>query len=148
MASKNPSIPIRNSETFQFSSKIVGDDFKILVQLPKSYGTSDQTYPVFYFTDGDDAFELMSGILNVLRIEQHAPEMILVGIGYGADVLDPVNNHRLRDYTPTHASNFQSKEMAGGGAAKFLGFIGMNSFHLLRSIIGRPLAIEDIQAVR
>jgi uncharacterized protein len=121
-------VTVRNSETFRMKSKYVKDTFKIDVQLPRSYATSDQTYPTVYFTDGDDAFDLASGILQMLAMDRAIPEMILVGIGYGADSFDMVNNHRNRDYPPTQtevltAPGVPAIPPIGGGAPDFLRFI-------------------------
>lgn len=129
---KNTQVTIRNSETFPFTSAHVGDVFQISVQTPRSYGATDQSYPVLYILDSDDAFDLLSGILHLhtMGIDEPIPEMILVGIGYGADVYDREQNHRERDYPPTRAafpvlSTDPDSEtlVVGGGGKKFLRFI-------------------------
>lgn len=132
MPKQKTPVTIRNSETFQINSVHVGDVFQISVQVPRSYGTTEQTYPVLYILDSDDAFDLLSGILHLhtMDIDEHFPEMILVGIGYGADVYEREKNHRDRDYPPTQAAfpllatgSDSEKEVAGGGAKKLLRFI-------------------------
>jgi len=129
-------VTVRNSETFRLKSKIVKDTFTIDVQLPPSYATSGRTYPTLYVTDGADCFDLSSGILHLLSLEDAVPEMIVVAIGYGVDNFDLVNNHRIRDYTPSQGipvmpaglppappMGGEAPDFYGGGAPEFLAFI-------------------------
>lgn len=122
--------PVRmhRTETFRMKSEIVGDEFQIFVQLPFSYSQTEQTYPTLYATDGDDSFTLISSLLHMALLEGSLPEMILVAIGYGTDLLDPANR---RDFDlPTTKSAWPKMPgmegeppTAGGGGENFLRFI-------------------------
>jgi predicted alpha/beta superfamily hydrolase len=93
-------------------SNSVEDTFHIFISLPDSYDNSDKRYPVLYVLDGDIAFGIAASITRYLQIGENIPELIVVGIGYGA--LDKsAGEKRRRDYRPT----------AKGGAENFLVFL-------------------------
>jgi predicted alpha/beta superfamily hydrolase len=63
---------------------------------------------VLYVLDGDIAFGMAASIARYLQIGNNIPELILVGIGYGA-VDKSAGEKRRRDYRPTKtgdADNF------------------------------------------
>ena len=128
MENTHPPFAIRRTEMFCMKSEHVGDDFQIYVQLPRSYAGSEQTYPTLYLTDGDDLFPLVTGILHALYLDRAAPDMLVVGIGYGADSEEP-GNRRLFDMGATRASfpkvpgTEGEPRQAGGGGENFLRFI-------------------------
>jgi predicted alpha/beta superfamily hydrolase len=93
-------------------SEVVADSFYILVSVPDGYYSSDKRYPVLFVLDGDVAFGMAASIARYLQIGENIPELIIVGIGYGA--LDKsAGEKRRRDYRPTQT----------GGAQYFLKFL-------------------------
>ena len=93
-------------------SKSVADTFHILVSVPDSYYSGDKRYPVLYVLDGDVAFGMAASIARYLQIGENIPELIVVGIGYGA-IDKSAGEKRRRDYRPTQA----------GDAENFLNFL-------------------------
>jgi len=94
-------------------SELVADTFHVMVSVPDGYYSSDKRYPVLYVLDGDVAFGMAASIARYLQIGENIPELIIVGIGYGA--LDKsAGEKRRRDYRPTKT----------GDAENFLNFLG------------------------
>lgn len=126
---KHPPVSLHRTETFRMKSSHVGDEFQIFVRLPFTYALApDQKFPTLYVTDGDDAFLLMAGLLHMALLEGSLPEIILVGIGYGTDFMDPANR-RNYDLPTTQSAWPKMPGMegepptAGGGGANFLRFL-------------------------
>lgn len=93
-------------------SESVADTFHIMVSVPDGYYSGSKRYPVLYVLDGDVAFGMAASIARYLQIGENIPELIVVGIGYGA--LDKsAGEKRRRDYRPTQA----------GDAENFLNFL-------------------------
>lgn len=94
------------------SSKVLNENRKIIVKLPKGYGESEKSYPVTYRLDGDiDLFSETIGTVNRLAyIDELIPEMIVVMIE---------NTDRNRDMMPTKTRFFDAEP----GAEKFKSFI-------------------------
>ena len=109
---------IYNTQVKIFQSKIVEDDFYLFISLPDDYDTSDKKYPVLYLLDGDVAFGMATSIARYLQIGNAIPELIVVGIGYGA-LKKNLGNMRRRDYT---ISSLMGRS-ATGGAPKFRNFL-------------------------
>jgi len=103
---------IRLPENNKIHSKILGEERKIVIQLPLDYdNNSTQKYPVMYLLDGPGHLSHTSGTLDFLNQSGTVPEMIIVGIA---------NTDRTRDLTPPLKN---TENPAGGGAEKFLDFI-------------------------
>jgi len=77
-----PRFGLFNTEERIIHSEGVGQDFRIGVWFPFSYGGSDQRYPVLYVLDGEFAFGLATGMIPILIGTQEVPELIVVGIAY------------------------------------------------------------------
>ena len=93
-------------------SELIADTFNVMVSVPDGYYSSEKRYPVLYVLDGDVAFGMAASIARYLQIGENIPELIIVGIGYGA--LDKsAGEKRRRDYRPTQA----------GDAENFLNFL-------------------------
>lgn len=107
-----------NTNLLKFSSNVVDDTFHIFISLPDSYGKTKINYPVLYALDGDVAYGMAASIARYLQIGGSIPELIIVGIGYGA-IKENEGNMKRRDYTPTQKSNKPNT----GGAEKFLEFL-------------------------
>jgi len=99
------------TEEYIFSES-VADTFHVMFSVPDGYYSGDKRYPVLYVLDGDVAFGMAASIARYLQIGENIPELIVVGIGYGA--LDKTaGEKRRRDYRPTQA----------GDAENFLNFL-------------------------
>jgi predicted alpha/beta superfamily hydrolase len=115
---KNQQINLYNSQLTILHSKIVNDDYHIYISLPDDYDTSGKSYSVLYLLDGDVSFGMATSIARYLQIGDNIPELIIVGIGYGA-IKSSSGNKRARDYTfvqTPYTSQF-------GGANKFIAFM-------------------------
>lgn len=115
---------LMNTEQFWLTSKYVdGENFLIQVSLPYDYATSGISYPVLYFPDGDAAFGLIKGIVDMLQIGDSNRDIIVVGIGYGQGWYEWAAK-RTRDLSPdrdTGAFARQFKDL--GWADKFIRFM-------------------------
>lgn len=87
-----------NTQVKIFHSQIIDDDFYMYISLPDDYDKSDKKYPVMYLLDGDVAFGMAASIARYLQFGNTIPELIIVGIGYGA-LKKNEGNMRSRDYT-------------------------------------------------
>lgn len=96
-------------------SEVMGEQRKIVVQLPKRYNSQPDThYPVIYRLDGAASLVTMNAVLESLQSQRNAPEVIIVAIE---------NTDRLRDLFPTVNRNPAGPLGVGGGGRKFLDFI-------------------------
>ncbi|MEN8122852.1 MAG: alpha/beta hydrolase-fold protein [Bacteroidota bacterium] len=93
-------------------SKVLNENRKFIIKLPKDYYKSDKSYPVIYRLDGDlNLFVETVGVINRLAyMEEIMPDMIVVMIE---------NTDRTRDMMPTNTSFFKSEP----GAENFKKFI-------------------------
>lgn len=117
MSSPHQQVTIPNTELHFVSSKIVGDQFKICIALPKNYADTKKKYPVVYLLDANIFFGLVTDAARLLQFGQEIPEIVIVGIGYPDD--DQHLTLRNRDYGPTP---YDMPEIAGG-AEHFLAFL-------------------------
>jgi predicted alpha/beta superfamily hydrolase len=109
---------IAGSQVRILQSKIVNQEYQLLIKTPAGYEQSDKTYPVIYFLDAQWDFPLMISAYGQSYFDGFIPEAILVGIQWGGDNPDP-NVLRARDFTPSNMTEVPNS----GGAAKFLQFI-------------------------
>lgn len=93
-------------------SKILNENRKFFIKLPKGYNQCDKSYPVIYRLDGDLDLhiETLGTIQRLVKAEEVLPEMIVVMIE---------NTNRNRDMMPTKTSFFKSEP----GAENFILFI-------------------------
>jgi predicted alpha/beta superfamily hydrolase len=134
-----PGVGLERTEIRTIHSDIVGQDYEILISLPKSYSLHDTSYPVIYLLDSYHSFSMVKGMTDVFARDLIMPEVIIVSIGYGIYGPEAQSNWivgRTRDFTPV-SSNFaeewveKSMEKIGlpeveihtGGAPLFLNFI-------------------------
>jgi predicted alpha/beta superfamily hydrolase len=122
LSSNRGTIP--GTEVIRIHSEVVGQDYALYIALPFGYGIEGQTYPAVYVLSGDDHFGLTADTARLLRAGDEAPDLIVVGIGYGPEwnVHDLERNVKryVNDLTPTSITTYAEL----GGAAKFLQFIG------------------------
>jgi predicted alpha/beta superfamily hydrolase len=107
-----------NTQVKVFRSIIIDDDFYIYISLPDGYEESVKKYPVLYLLDGDISFGMARSIARYLQFGNSIPELIIVGIGYGA-LKKSKGNDRNRDYTVSNRRN----RPGSGGAPKFRKFL-------------------------
>jgi predicted alpha/beta superfamily hydrolase len=117
-----------NSQLRIIHSSIVNDDYYIYISLPDDYGSSDKSYPVLYLLDGDISFGMGASIARYLQVGDNIPELIVVGIGYGA-LKSSNGNVRRRDFTFSEVPNRSDF----GGAPKFISFIRDELFPFINS---------------
>ncbi len=108
-----------NTQVKVFHSSIIDDDFYIYISLPDGYEESVKKYPVLYLLDGDISYGMAASIARYLQFGNTIPELIIVGIGYGA-LKKSKGNDRNRDYTISNRRN----RPGSGGAPKFRKFLG------------------------
>jgi predicted alpha/beta superfamily hydrolase len=101
-----------NTQLKLLNSQFVDDTFHIFISLPDDYDNTDKRYPVLYVLDGDISYGIAAGITRYLEIGGNIPELIVIGIGYGA-IDKSAGNKRNRDYRPGD----------NGGAESFQNFI-------------------------
>jgi predicted alpha/beta superfamily hydrolase len=135
-----PTVQLPTTVVREIESNIVtGMVYQLYIDLPPSYKTSNQTYPVVYLLDAYEIFGLQLQTYQELIFTKEIPEMILVGIAYRIDsdfYSDGLRRHldiRARDFTPTHLSYEETAEKHGekianyvrvsGGGKEFLDFI-------------------------
>lgn len=129
---------IPDTEEFSFHSKKMNQEFRIYVKLPMSYHDSvHKKYPVFYFTDANRVFPLVTNTASLLEFPmKKCPDMIVVGIGYPIRDMADWTLARTRDLTPyadqqaeiswqTFIKNTAGRDVTvkSGGADVFLEFI-------------------------
>lgn len=134
---------VERSVQHTIQSAYVDDSFVMQIRLPTSYAASDKTYQVLYVLDGDKCFGLAADTAEWLAWAKEAPELIVVGIGYG-----PGRDwwqKRSRDLTPTQdATKLWGEWPLAGGAGKFQDFLARELFPLVES---RYRARADDRAV-
>ncbi|WP_430814782.1 alpha/beta hydrolase [Carboxylicivirga sp. RSCT41] len=93
-------------------SKVLNENRKFIVKLPRDYNASERSYPVLYRLDGDmDVYTETVGTINrLVHMDELIPDMIIVMIG---------NTNRNRDMMPVNTSYFTSDP----GADNFIAFI-------------------------
>jgi predicted alpha/beta superfamily hydrolase len=101
-----------NTQLKLLNSRFVDDTFHIYISLPDDYNNTDKRYPALYVLDGDISYGIAAGITRYLEIGGNIPELIVIGIGYGA-IDKSAGNKRNRDYRPG----------VNSGAESFLKFV-------------------------
>lgn len=87
--------------------------FRIYVMLPDSYDApGSTTYPALYVLDGGGLFPLLTSYYRYLLADSELPELIIIGISYGA-VDFAGGNYRSTDFTAPSAE----REYWGGASA-------------------------------
>lgn len=102
--------------SWDYSSKVIGEDYTIYIHFPPGYDTTKTKYPVLYMTDGDWNMTVAMNCFNMLRQDYETTEPLIVGIGYGTRP-----NKRGRDLNP------------GTGGPKFLDFIQQEVMPFIQS---------------
>jgi len=106
-------VPIRGSETRSLRSSEIGQEYRLYVYLPRSYGYANRRYPAIYILDADADFGLAAHLIPQRAAGREIPELVIVGIAYGEGVPEGLNP-RYRDFVPS---------AFGGQAEKYLNFL-------------------------
>ena len=110
------SVSLENTEVRFFPSKIVGQEFKLLVARPFRPPTAaHRKYPVIYLLDAELSFPLVRQIALSLQSGFEMPPVLIVGIGYAGGVRES-SVRRTRDYTPTPDPVFTKFARRWGGS--------------------------------
>ncbi|MBL4838809.1 MAG: alpha/beta hydrolase [Kordiimonadaceae bacterium] len=115
-----------NQSEYQFvQSDVLGRGFHIYVNLPEGYASSTKAYPILYLLDGDYTYPMLASYYRYLKFAEEVPDIILVGIAYGADDFKG-GNMRGADFTA-------KAETAAhyGGAPLFQQFFAQELFPLM-----------------
>lgn len=91
------SLPALAGDYFALQSAAAGGTYHIHVRLPPEYDQGDARYPVVYVLDGDSLFPVLAANHLFLTYDDGLPEVIVVGIAYGA--FDPEVNRRGYDFS-------------------------------------------------
>ena len=62
----SPAILVPDTQMIDLTSMTNGDEYRIMVALPASYASSEQTYPVLYVLDPLITFLLMTELIRFL----------------------------------------------------------------------------------
>jgi len=112
-----PAVVLPFTEQRSITSRAIGQQFDLLVQLPEDYATSGKSYPVIYVLDGWH-FPFMAFLAENNLYSKKMRPVIMVNLSYPASV-DPMLP-RARDFTPTKVTE---REPNSGGAPAFLKFL-------------------------
>ena len=126
-----------NTEQKVFASKIMNQQFKILISLPYSYYSTNKDYPVFFNLDANISFGLTDNVAHILFLNKKISELIIIGIAYDIKGIEDWATSRWRDFKPTSqpkkdkvwqdrlpkATGRTDIVVTSGGTQKFLNFI-------------------------
>ncbi len=127
---------IKDSFTHRIqSAHVEGMEYLINVHLPPTYGMSEDSYPVIYYTDAFFATEITTGTKKILELPGKIANTILVGISHEGTLMQFVS-YRSRDLIPTQVTQEKLMEYPAGapesgGADHFLAFIEHELFPLV-----------------
>jgi predicted alpha/beta superfamily hydrolase len=114
-----PKVEIASTELLTLNSKVVNQEYKLLVHLPGSYTkNTDKSYPVVYVLDGQYDLPFITGVYGGQYYDGFVPEFIIVGITWGGKDPD-AGSLRARDFSPTHNDMIPQS----GNGPKFFEFI-------------------------
>jgi predicted alpha/beta superfamily hydrolase len=115
-----PVVTIPSTQKLSLKSKIIDQEYDLLVHLPGNYNTQkDKTYPVLYLLDAQWDFPLVTGLYGSQYYDGFIPDgLIIVGITWGGKDPNP-SQLRFRDFTPM----VQNGPAGTGNAEKFLSVI-------------------------
>lgn len=108
---------LNNPDVLSVHATELDRSFNIFVRLPKGYDTAKGSLPTLYLLDGGHTFPMLSAYYQYLAFGEEAPDIIIVGISYGADTFEN-GNFRGSDFT----AKAESRDHYGG-APKFQAFL-------------------------
>ena len=113
-----PNVEILGTQLRKIQSAIVGQDFDVLINLPRNYRDTTRAFPVIYLLDAQWDFPLLNAIFGEQYYDGFVPEIVTVGIAWGGRNPN-YDSLRGRDLTPTTIKQVPQS----GNAARFLDFI-------------------------
>jgi predicted alpha/beta superfamily hydrolase len=111
-------VSISNTQMQKITSKIVGQEYNLYINLPNDYGDTTKTFPVIYVLDAQWDFTLLNAIYGQQYYDGFLPSAVIVGITWGGKNPNP-DSLRARDFTPTNVKY----DPQSGNAPNFLAFI-------------------------
>ncbi|QLE87608.1 alpha/beta hydrolase [Shewanella sp. Scap07] len=118
-ASAKQGFEIPRSKVVELTDPQSGRVYPLYIKLPRSYlANQDKHYPVIYLTDANYSFQLASGATRFPMNTGAMAEAIIVGISYSKGAKGP--SSRVRDYTPSLASDWQLPTGNAKGHALFI----------------------------
>jgi hypothetical protein len=111
------------------TSRLVKQEYRLFISLPKGYADSNRTYPVIYVLDGNCLFPFVRDISEMLQLSKQVPDVIIVGIGYPVDTYLDTLTLRMRDLSFFEWTDADKANIAGypmgdtGGGSRFLEFM-------------------------
>lgn len=112
-----------NTELRELPVSANGRHYLLYIGLPSSYASQPtRQYPTLYALDGYWDFSLMMNVTGLLRVDNAAPEVIVVGIGYAGANPD-YNALRTIDLTPGADAYIDATGQRCGHADEFLSVI-------------------------
>ena len=135
VATSDPPAYLAGTTSRIVESAITGRTYQVSVALPRTYATSNETYPVLYAVDANVEFGMVVETARLMQFEDLIPELIIVGIGYPFETYFEALGRRWLDLTPTEDPGWVERETAAnadspwripegsGGAPGFLQFI-------------------------
>jgi predicted alpha/beta superfamily hydrolase len=128
---KYPTVQLPTTIVREIKSSSVKDRvYELYIDLPPSYITSDQKYPVVYLLDAYETFGLMLQTYQQLLVMHEIPELIIVGISYPiegdfySEGLREYHDIRAGDFTPTHLTYDEVVKRHGQATANWIRFSG------------------------
>lgn len=119
MAAKLPPATLLYTETQNFHSARMGDDYLISTWFPPDYPKEGQVYPVIYLLDAEVMLGLVSSIVTGMIWDQVFPNCLIIGVGHAVSTHAEWAKLRDVDFTPEEDPDVQPPKRA----ADFLSFI-------------------------
>ena len=113
-----PNVDIPGTQLRTIYSQIVGQEYKLHINLPREFNDTTKTFPVVYLLDSQWDFPLLQAIYGEQYFDGFLPGLVIVGITWGGENPDP-DQLRYRDFTPTDIKSGQPS----GNAPNFIKFI-------------------------
>jgi hypothetical protein len=117
-AEGDEAVSLKGTQVRRIRAEHINQEYEIHIYLPRDYEKSEDSYPVVYLTDSDAYFGFVKCLISSLQFGRLIPELIVVGIGYGEDVMSYLRK-RERDLLPVEVEGRPDS----GGAAAFLEFM-------------------------
>ncbi|NVK55306.1 MAG: alpha/beta hydrolase [Alteromonadaceae bacterium] len=115
----NDGLVIPRSKVVELSEPATGRTYPLFIKLPRSYESNkDKGYPVIYLMDAWYSFQIASGATRFPMNSGVMEEAIIVGVSYSKGAKGA--SSRIRDYTPSKATNWKMQTGNGDGHAKFI----------------------------
>jgi len=143
VATSDPPAYLAGTTSRLVESAITGRTYQVSVRLPRTYDTSNETYPVLYAVDD---FGMVVEIARLLPNEELIPELIIVGIGYPVGHFVDAAGARALELTPSVFKAWEENRAVvlsenpdlpalegSGGAPEFLSFLRQELIPLIET---------------